>query len=180
MPRIGLRDIENLKEWEGNYRQGDVETILASILKFGFNGALRVWTGEKVIAGNHALKALLRAKEIGAEPPVGVTKKGEKWFVPCIDVSHLSEAESIAFAVADNRTSDLAENNEDILGRLLQQIESDGLLDDVGYGHEDLQAMLASMTAPEVSPPVFEPTSEPPVKEPRAATCPECGHTFTI
>lgn len=63
-----LRPLSKLKLWEDNYRRGDVDAIARSIREFGMNGIPRVW-GETVMAGNHAVKALIAIKEAGGPLP---------------------------------------------------------------------------------------------------------------
>lgn len=52
------RDLDELKLWERNYNRGDVQQIKKSILRFGFNNALRVWRDSIIMAGNHSTIAL--------------------------------------------------------------------------------------------------------------------------
>lgn len=118
---VRLLPLSTLKRWERNYRIGNVEAIAASIKRFGFNGALRVWQNGIVMAGNHSLAALQFLKARGDEPPVGVIDGGD-WQVPCIDVSHLSDVEAQAFAIADNRTAQLATDDEERLGAILTEL----------------------------------------------------------
>lgn len=101
---VAYQPLGHLAMWDGNYRESDVEAIARSIARFGFNGALKVWNGI-VVAGNHTLKALRRMElEHQAIPKHVVADESGGWLVPCIDVSHLSEGEAQAFAVADNET----------------------------------------------------------------------------
>lgn len=85
------RPLSELRPRERNYNRGDVHAIAASIQRWGFNGALRVWDGSldepgTVIAGNHTYLALLQLKDEGAEPPmhVGIAGDGD-WQVATAD-----------------------------------------------------------------------------------------------
>lgn len=140
--------LESLSLWDENYRKGDVDAIIKSISQFGFNQALRVWRGT-VVAGNHSLKALQALRATGWTPfGGGIT---ETWEVAIVDVSHLTKTEAKAFAIADNRTSELALNDDEQLSRLLQELKEadEKLLASVGYNEEDLQALLDSLSAPD-------------------------------
>ena len=92
-----MRPLSELKLWPQNYHEGDVGAIIASIEKFGFNGALRVH-GDIVVAGNHALKALNILRDRGATAPVNIVVVGDEWLVPTISVDHLTKIEAEAFA----------------------------------------------------------------------------------
>src|SRR6185369_37501 len=89
-----LRPLYSLTRWERNYRVGNVESIIASIVRFGFNGALKVWEAGRVMAGNHSLIALETMRANGAKAPRGIQVFEGEWMVPCIDVTHLSRLEA--------------------------------------------------------------------------------------
>ena len=144
---VVFRDIATLKTFPRNYRRGDIGAIAKSLRKFGMNGALRV-RGDVVYAGNHTLLALQRMKAQGAKKvPKGIRVEGGAWLVRCIPIDHLSETEAAAFAVADNRTGELAENDTEMLASLLQTIanEDRDLLEATGYDGDDLDDMLKSL-----------------------------------
>lgn len=145
--RIRHVPLASLKRWAGNYRVGDVDAIVRSLVRFGFNGALRVWRGE-VMAGNHCLVALQTVQATGAPPPDGITVEDGQWLVPTIDVSHLSRTEATAYAVADNRTAELATNDPERLSELLSSFDVD-TLEATGYSRDDLDDLLASLAGNE-------------------------------
>lgn len=128
-----------------NYRLGDVESIITSIRKFGFNGVLRVRDGF-VLGGNHALKALRQLHEKRPNrPPHGIRlDESGDWLVQCLDLSHLSEEEAIAFMVADNRTQELGENNDEALRSILEELMklAPDAFEATGYTSDDLQDLL--------------------------------------
>lgn len=144
------RPLSGLRPWERNYNRGDVHAIAASIQRWGFNGALRVWDGSldepgTVIAGNHTYLALLQLKDEGADPPmhVGIAGDGD-WLVDCIDVSHLSFREAEAFAISDNRTAALAEPDDTKLLALLREIPGEDL-EATGYDIDDVENLMRRM-----------------------------------
>ena len=164
----GYISIESLSEWDQNYNQGDTYAIARSILRYGFNHALRV-RGGVVVAGNHSLRALIMLKgwggpkafealgfdEMGAVewlnwPPENVIDQDGEWFVKFVNVDHLTDAEAIAFAVADNRTAQLAEPDNAQLAKLLigVQGQGDGLLLAAGYSDEQLAGLVAAQDNP--------------------------------
>jgi hypothetical protein len=129
------KPIESLWLWEGNYRQGDVGAVSVSLERFGQTKpivARHFKHGRKkpqltVIAGNHTLKAALL---LGWDHLAVVTR------------DDLTEEEAVAYAIADNRTNDLATNNESILVELLLGMADDQeLLIATGYDNEDVAQM---------------------------------------
>ena len=143
-----MRALSSLKLWPQNYHKGHVGEIIASIERFGFNGALRVY-GDTVIAGNHQLKALIALRDRGAEAPVNIIVDGAEWMVPVITVNHLSEAEATAFAIADNRLPTLGEDDLSQLSALLQEVQNEVGLEGTGYSDNDLAALLGVASEPE-------------------------------
>jgi hypothetical protein len=142
--KVITADIETLSLWEHNYRRGDVEAIKSSITRFGFGSVLRVWKGT-VMAGNHALRALLELKSEGWKPTGAITVKNDSWTMPVLDISHLSEEEATAFAIADNRIQELGESDDDQLGKLLQELQAGDLLTSTGYDDSDLDDLLSKL-----------------------------------
>lgn len=106
-------DINRLSSLENNARRGNVNAIKASYAKFGQlkpivavkdnNGSLTV------IAGNHQLEA---AKQLG-------------WDSIAVSVVDLDHDDALAFALADNRISDLGTTDNDMLYDMLSSVLSD-------------------------------------------------------
>jgi hypothetical protein len=132
------------------------------------------------MAGNHALLALRTMHANGSSPPMGVTISGKEWSIPVIDLSHLSETEAEAFAVADNRTQERGSYDPRRLADLLEELRADdSLAGPIGYEQGDLDRLLAEVAAlGEIEP---EPTPEGQGKlDGRSPVlCPKCGHQFT-
>lgn len=175
---ITFRPLSELQRWDRNYRVGNVEAIVASIVRFGFNSTLRVWKDGSVMAGNHAFVALETMRANGAKPPRGLELKDGEWHVPTVDVSHLSRLEAEAYAVADNRTQELGQNDPERLAAILAEIRSGtGSLDGVGYSEAELDALLKAAATPDTPFKQYDESVETGVKK---VTCPECGATVPI
>ncbi len=107
----------------------NLEAIKGSLTKFGQQKLIVVGQNNVVIAGNGTLRA---ARALG-------------WDTIDINRSELEGTEAMAFALADNRSGELAEWDAAILGETLQ-----GLLDvdfdvgSIGFDLDDLAAMLPS------------------------------------
>ena len=113
-------DIETLKEHPGNARRGNI-SVLAESLKV--NGQYRPIVVQKstnyVLAGNHLLRA---ARSLGWE-------RIDVVFIDCDD------DQALKIVLADNRTADLGEYDDDLLRRLLSDLED---LEGTGYNESDL------------------------------------------
>ncbi len=167
-----LINIQALHEWEDNYNQGDVMAIARAILRYGYNGAVRVWRDGVVMAGNHTTKALKYLQFLGPKqalqklgfvpqgqdpdpdsikwfswPPKHITEFEGDWYVRWVDVSHLDYPEAVAFAIADNRTAEKAAKDETKLAELLKGIKEDDptAVSATGYSDSEVAAMLNAM-----------------------------------
>lgn len=102
----------------------NLDAIKASLTKFGQTRPLVVTEDGLVIAGNGTLAAAL---ELGWEE-VEVTR-----------VPFRSPEEARAYALADNRTGELAQWNAPVLLEALDSLAAEGWsLDEVGFAPEDL------------------------------------------
>lgn len=106
-------DIDSLTPLQNNSRRGDINSIMASYQKFGqVKPIVAVQNddgGLTVIAGNHQLQA---AKQLG-------------WTEIAVSVVDLSSDDALAFALADNRISDLGTTDNELLYEMLTEIMSD-------------------------------------------------------
>lgn len=142
-----FKRLADLEPWDRNFNQGDVGAIARSVGAFGYNGRLATH-GTTVMAGNHALAALLRLRENGAAFPGGKGLRLEddgEWAVLVTPLDHLSRQQAEAFAIADNRTRDLAGTNEEVLAALLREIADadEAMFEATGYDADDLDRLLA-------------------------------------
>jgi ParB family chromosome partitioning protein len=106
----------------------NLDAIKASLRKFGQQKPIVVDAKGIVLAGNGALTA---AKELG-------------WTEIQIVRTELAGVEATAFAIADNRTAELAEW-EDSLNDVLKSLQDEGFdLADIGYSPEDIGQFAAN------------------------------------
>ena len=120
--------IDRLDLNPANPRRNEVAVphVAASLRRFGWQQPLVARPSGEVIAGNTRLKA---AREIGmAEVPV-VWFEGE-------------DLEATAYAIADNRTAEFAEWDDQALADLLNELRAEDSLDGVGYSGEDIDSLL--------------------------------------
>ena len=129
------RPITEFRLLEGNPRRGDVESVKRSLSRFGQRKPIVVREDGTVEAGNTTLKAAL---ELG-------------W--PEIAVAAFSDddATAKAFALADNRTSELGAFDLAALAAMAVEVQAADpeLLEAASYTEADLNALLAGQRVPE-------------------------------
>jgi ParB-like chromosome segregation protein Spo0J len=129
------------------HSERNIKAIAGSLETFGQRKPIVATAAGVVIAGNGTLEA---ARSLGwTEIEVAYTPAGWTW------------EQARSFALADNRTAELAEWDSEKLAAQLIELDSVGWeLDNVGF--EKLQP----------------PTEELPVPKRRPVTCPDCGAEF--
>jgi len=119
--------IEKLKHLDGNPRKGNVEAVKKSYKKFGQRKPIVATKDGEVISGNHQLAA---AKELG-------------WNKIAVVFTDDDELTAKAFALADNRTSDLGTYDDDLLADMLGAVSSDlEMLEATSFDEKDLMALI--------------------------------------
>ncbi len=112
---------------------GNLKAISQSLTRFGQVKPIIIDAAGVVIAGNGTLEA---ARQLGWET------------IECRRVD-LAGAEAAAYSIADNRTAELAEWDDDILRATLELIrdEDEALLEAAGYTDDGLSQMLVDAMA---------------------------------
>jgi len=121
--------IDELKPWDKNPRVNDsaVDAVVKSIRTFGFNVPILYDQHMTIVAGHVRWKA---AKKLGLAT------------VPGIQLS-LTRAQREAFAVADNKTADIAVWDYDVLGEILKDLPQEEIdLTTLGFSEAELDAIL--------------------------------------
>jgi DNA modification methylase len=121
--------ITELKLLPGNPRRGDIEAVKRSLEAFGQRKPIVVRrTDNVVIAGNHTLQA---AQALG-------------WDEIAVVWVDDDEVTSKAFALADNRTAELGDYDEEALADLINDVGSlnPGLLESSGWDEKAVQDLL--------------------------------------
>ena len=122
-------ETDRLKPWADNPRVNEhaVDAVARSIRNFGFNVPITCDQNLTIVAGHTRWKA---AKKLGLLS------------VPVI-VLEMTEAQRRAFAIADNRTAELAEWNWPQLRDVLDELRSEDIdLGNIGFSDEDLRRLL--------------------------------------
>ena len=121
--------IGSVKPYDRNPRRNDaaVDAVANSITEFGFKNPIIVDRDLVIIAGHTRLKA---AKKLGLKE------------VPVVIASDLSEEQARAFRLADNKTAELAEWDDDLLQEELDALMDDFDMEDFGFeGRESADPM---------------------------------------
>lgn len=130
------------------HNESAVDAVASSIRDFGFNVPLVLDKDHVIITGHTRHQAALK---LGLET------------VPCIIADHLTPAQAKAFRLADNRVSELATWDEELLQAELQQLSEMGIdMGDFGFTAEELESLddIAEDTPPEVDE-AAEPITQP-------------------
>jgi hypothetical protein len=154
--------ITTLKPLPGNPRRGNVEAVAKSYQQFGQRKPLVALKDGTVIAGNHQLKA---AQQLG-------------WTEIAVVFVDDDEATAKAYALADNRTSDLGSYDTDALAELLADIAHDAdLLGASGYTEKDLDLLLSGTV--EQTEPKNSFTEIDPYEMQTDYRCPSCNYEWS-
>ena len=124
--QIVYKRVDELVPYENNPRNNKkaVDKVAKSIEKFGFKVPIVVDENNVIVAGH---TRLLASKQLGLES------------VPVIVAKELTDEQIKAFRLADNKTSEFAEWNEDLLIQELSEIES---IDMSIFGFDDIENEL--------------------------------------
>jgi ParB-like chromosome segregation protein Spo0J len=136
----------------------NLATIKASLLRFGQQKPIVVDASGVVRAGNGTLAA---AKALG-------------WKEIAIVRSSLTGSDATAYAIADNRTAELAEWDDDALAQTLAalQIEDEELAKATGFDDSELASLAGTVEAEKLD------GDFPSAERPEEHKCPQCGYTW--
>lgn len=158
---ISLLQIDQLIPYARNPRINAqaVDKVAASIKEFGFRQPIVADTENVIIAGH---TRLLAAQKLKLE------------HVPVHIADNLTDAQKRAYRIADNRASEDAEWDMDLLKIELSDLP-DFDLDILGFNDEELNNIL---TAGDYDPASIEDQSKLDELNPLYVQCPECGKEF--
>jgi site-specific DNA-methyltransferase (adenine-specific) len=128
--------VSRLSPWEQNPRVNEhaVKAVARSVASFGFNVPILCDQDLTIIAGHTRWKA---AKILGLAT------------VPVIRLT-MSDSQRKAFAVADNKTAELADWDFPKLREVLEELRTEDVsLADLGFSDEELRHLLAAETKDE-------------------------------
>jgi DNA modification methylase len=148
--KLEKRSVKDLSSDPANARKHsdrNIESIMASLRRFGQQKPIVVDLSNVVRAGNGTLEA---AKRLG-------------WETIAVVQSDLTGADMSAYAIADNRTAELAEWDDEILKATLEGLD-DALRDAAGFDLKELDEILKEpqeVTEDDVPEPPVDPITKP-------------------
>ena len=151
--------VDSLIPHPDNPRRGNINKIVESIEANGFYGSILVQKSTNMIlAGNHRFQAAQQ---------VGMVKIPVTW----IDAD---DETARRILLADNRTSDLGDYDNESLLELLQSLPD---ISGTGYNDNDLHSLLASFQISEIEPPTEFPSYDEDIRTDHE--CPKCGYEWS-
>ena len=157
--QIITKKIDELKPYLNNPRFNDdaVEYVANSIKEFGFKVPIIIDKNNEIVAGHTRYKASI---ELGLEE------------VPCIIADDLNEEQIKAFRLADNKVSEKATWDFELLEEELADLD----IDMSDFGFEDLDINLDIDDSEFIQDTEITKTKD----EPKEIICPNCGEKITI
>lgn len=130
--------ISELKPYEKNARKNKaaVEVVKKSISRFGFKSPILVDENNVILAGHTRLEA---AKELDLKE------------VPVIKFNDLSESQKKAFRIMDNKSSEFADWDYDLLKEELYDLEGSEDFDFTGFSNSEIGDIWGQEETPEIN-----------------------------
>ena len=122
--KIEYVDIDSIKPYENNPRHNEeaIPYVMNSIKEFGFKNPIIIDKNNVIIAGHTRLES---AKRLGMKE------------VPIIQADDLTEEQVKAFRLADNKVSEKAEWNFELLDEELENLDLD--MSEFGFENIDIE-----------------------------------------
>lgn len=143
------------------HNERNLQTIAASLQTFGQVKPIVITDEGIVIAGNGTIEA---SRTLG-------------WtHVAAVKFPNADQAR--AYALADNRTAELAEWDLAVLDEQIAELQADADFDmgAIGFDEKEIEALRISFDDDSDDKPHKEPTTTK--KTPKPTVCPSCGHSF--
>lgn len=159
-----MRPVDSLELDPQNARKHgeiDITAIANSLTEFGQQTPIVITESGRVVKGNGTLMA---AMKLG-------------WKQVEVRVTKLTGSKLKAYAIADNRTAELSEWDNEMLLASLQEIDVDGLLASAGFSDAELDELLAEAN-PSFQPGVIDDQGKLDQLSPKLVTCPNCSTEF--
>tara|TARA_R110000824_G_scaffold195727_4_gene378626 strand:+ start:3490 stop:4011 length:522 start_codon:yes stop_codon:yes gene_type:complete len=121
----------------------NIEAIKSSLARFGQQKPIVVNGDNVVLAGNGTLMA---CKSLG-------------WDNLWVEITPLKGSEATAYSIADNRSAELAEWDDDELAQMLTSLQNDDSIDHLvaGYTDEEIAKLVNKVMGEETDPAEFNP-----------------------
>ena len=158
--------IERLIPYARNSRthsETQIAQIAASMREFGFTNPVLISDDETIIAGHGRI---LAAQTLGLDR------------VPCLRLSHLTEAQRRAYVIADNKLALNAGWDDDLLKLELGDLGKSGVdLSLTGFSVEEMDGLFYE---PDFAPGSEEDQGKLDELAPKMVACPHCGGEWDL
>jgi site-specific DNA-methyltransferase (adenine-specific) len=149
--------LDEIIPYENNPRNNEpaVDAVIASIVSFGFRVPLLVDRNNVLVAGHTRLEAV---KRIIQRDPTRAADLGQ---LPCFRADDLTEDQVRAFRLVDNKTSELAEWNFDMLATEVELLTEAGInLTEFGWAQEEIDCLKSVVAEDCLDPSTWERPAE--------------------
>lgn len=122
--KIEYIDVDKLNVYEDNaktHTDYDVSQIKKSIEKCGFADPVGIWSDKNIIVEGHG--RIMAAKELGIKQ------------VPCVRLDYMTDEQRKKYAILHNKTAELSEWDNFILGKNLEELDFSEF--DIDFGLDD-------------------------------------------
>ena len=163
-----MTSINNLKQDHKNARKRtdrSAELIKESLQRYGAARSIVIDEENRILAGNGTVEG---AKAAGIKNVRIIETEGDE--IIAIRRTGLTEEEKVGLALADNRTADLSEWDQEMLHRLSEEHDIAAW-----FNNDDLEGILQSETE-QIPPQDFEEVDDDIETEHR---CPSCGYEWS-
>ena len=182
--------IGDLLPWERNPKAHPTENvaeIARSIVRFGFTEPIIPWKSRKQVVAGHgrllAAQMLYRedpGRKLAPDQPGEAATKPEDGLVPVRWVEFLNDHEAAAYAIADNRLTEKNPMDAVLVAEIFMELDAaDVSLDGLGYGEQEIRAMLDPVGVGDVKWKEFDESVGNDAPKGKEIKCPHCGETFT-
>ena len=163
-----MTSIKDLKSDHKNARKRtdrSAELIKESLQRYGAARSIVIDEDNRILAGNGTIEG---AKEAGIDRIRVIETDGDE--VIAVRRTGLTEEQKIGLALADNRTSDLSEWDQEMLNRLGEQHDIS-----LFFSQDDLDGIIET-EAEQLPPEDFDEVDDDITTEHR---CPSCGYEWS-
>lgn len=137
---VHMLGLDEIKPYTNNPRNNEaaVEAVIASIIQFGFRVPILVDKDNVIVAGHTRFAAV---NAIIDRDPTYADQLGR---IPCFRADDLTEDQVRAFRLVDNKVSELAEWNFDLLAGEVSLLTEAGInLTEFGWSQEEVDCLKA-------------------------------------
>jgi DNA modification methylase len=127
---LAIDELEPFSKNPKRHPESQIDKIKKSMQEFGWTNPILISKDNMIVAGHGRYEA---AKQLGFEK------------VPIINID-LPYEKAVAYVIADNRLAEIAEQDDEQLSALLQEID-ESMYEAIGYDEEAIDELLAGIEA---------------------------------